>query len=175
MLVVLGSTNPVKAEATLQAFETFYEDVEVLPLSLPSRVKPFPTSEKETIQGAVNRALSAEAAQPDAEFALGIESGIVSVESRSYVRGYAAVVHGGEMGIGSSAAYEVSEHLLKRIDPNTDESKLVIDSIFGGRDVLNKEGVVGVLTRGKLVRTAVLRDAVILALTRFVSPEYYGI
>jgi inosine/xanthosine triphosphatase len=174
LLVVLGSTNPVKAEATLQAFETFYEDVEVLPLSLPSRVKPFPTSEKETIRGAVNRALAAKAAQPDAEFAVGIESGIVSVEGRSYVRGYAVVVHGEEMGIGSSAAYEVSERLLKRIDPKTDESKRVIDSIFGERDVLDKEGVVGVLTRGKLVRTAVLRDAVILALTRFVSPEYYG-
>jgi inosine/xanthosine triphosphatase len=174
LLVVLGSTNPVKAEATLQAFETFHEDVEVLPLSLPSKVKPFPTSEKETIQGAINRALAAEAARPDAEFALGIESGIVGMEGRKYVRGYAVVVHGGEIGIGSSAAYEVSKGLLKRIDPKTDESKRVIDSIFGGRDVLDKEGVVGVLTRGKLVRTAVLRDAVICALTRFVSSEYYG-
>jgi inosine/xanthosine triphosphatase len=173
LLVVLGSTNPVKAEATLKALETFYEDVEVLPLSLPSRVKPFPTSEKETIQGAINRALAAEAAQPNAEFAVGIESGIMSMEGRKYVRGYAVVVHGEELGIGSSAAYEVSEGLLKRIDPRTDESKRVIDSIFGGRDVLDKEGVVGVLTRGKLARSAVLRDAVICALTRFVSPEYY--
>ena len=175
MLVVLGSTNPVKAEATLQAFETFYEDLEVLPLSLPSGVKPFPTSEKETIQGAINRALTAGAAQPDAEFTVGIESGIVSTEGRSYVRGYAAVARGEEVGIGSSAAYEVSEGLLQMIDPRTDESKRVIDSIFGGRDVLDKDGVVGVLTKGKLVRTAVLRDAVICALTRFVSPEYYGL
>ena len=158
----------------MRAFETFFEDVEVLPLSLPSRVKPFPTSEKETIRGAINRALAAGAARTDAEFAVGIESGIVSIEGRKYVRGYAVAVHCEEVGIGSSAAYEVSEGLLKRIDPRTDESKRVIDSIFGGRDVLDKEGVVGVLTDGKLVRSAVLRDAVICALTRFVSPEYYG-
>jgi len=175
LLIVIGSTNPVKAKATLQAFEVFYEDVEVLPLSLPSGVKPFPTSEKETIQGAINRALAAGAARPDTEFAVGIESGIMSTEGRNYVRGYAAVVRGEEIGIGSSAAYEVSEGLLKMIDPKTDESKRVIDSIFGGRDVLDKEGVVGVLTKGKLVRTAVLRDAVICALTRFVSPDYYGL
>ncbi len=158
----------------MRAFEAFYEDVEVMPLSLPSRVKPFPTSEKETIGGAINRALTAGAARPDAEFAVGIESGIVSTEGRSYVRGYAVVVRGGETGIGGSAAYEVSEGLLKRIDPKTDESKRVIDSMFGRRDVLDKEGVVGVLTRGKMVRSEVLRDAVICALTRFVSTEYYG-
>ena len=55
-IIVLGSTSPVKLEATKQAFGAYYNHFEVKPLSLPSGVNPFPTTDEETLQGALNRA-----------------------------------------------------------------------------------------------------------------------
>lgn len=174
MLVVVGSTNPLKVGAARDAFRDFFGDVEALGLPVPSGIKPFPTSEEETIRGAKNRARVAASERPDADFHVGIEAGIVEVDGRSFVRAYAVVVRGDETGLGCSAAYEAPPNILERIDPESDSSRLVIDSVMGRRDVLETEGVIGVLTKGRLTRAAVNRDAVRCALTRFVSPQYYS-
>ncbi len=174
MLVAVGSTNPVKVEASRRAFTKFFEAVEVTPIDVPSGVKPFPTSESETVHGAINRVHNTVDEVPEAEYAVGIESGIVEVDGVKFVRTYAAVLHEGVLGIGGSAAYEAPEPILSRIEPGTDASKRVIDSALGRKDVLDKEGVVGVLTQGRLDRSSILRDAIVCALTRFVSPKYYS-
>lgn len=174
MLVAVGSTNPVKVEATRQAFIQFFDTVDMIPVNVPSGVKPFPTSESETLQGAINRAHNTADKIPEAECAVGIESGIVEMDGKKFVRTYAAILHEGVLVLGGSAAYEAPEPILSRIEPSTDASKRVIDSMMGRKDVLDKEGVVGVLTQGRLARSSILCDAVICALSRFVSPRYYG-
>jgi len=173
MLVVVGSTNPLKVGAARDAFQDFYGDVEALGIAVPSGIKPFPTSEEETIRGAKNRAKASASERPDADFHVGIEAGIVEVDGRSFVRAYVIVVRGDESGLGCSAAYEAPPYILEQIDPESDSSRLVIDSVMGRQDVLETEGVIGVLTKGMLTRAAVNRDAVRCALTRFVSPQYY--
>lgn len=173
MLVAVASKNKVKTEATAQAFSQFYESVEIVAVHSPSGVKPFPTSEWETLEGAINRAKAARSLRPDVEFTVGIEAGIVEMLERSFVRAYAVVLRDDEMGLGSSAAYEAPAGILDRLDPETENSKQMIDSVMGEHDVLSNRGVVGVLTGGRLDRTRINRDAVICALTRFVSPRYY--
>ncbi len=174
MLVAVGSTNPVKVEASRRAFAQFFDAVEVTPIDVPSGVKPFPTSESETLHGAINRVHNTVDEVPEAEYAVGIESGIVEVDGIKFVRTYAAILHEGVLGIGGSAAYEAPEPILSRIEAGTDASKRVIDSMLAKKDVLDKEGVVGVLTQGRLDRSSILRDAIVCALTRFVSPKYYS-
>lgn len=173
MLVAVGSNNKVKIEATAQAFSQFYGSVEIVSAPASSGVKPFPTSERETLEGAINRAKEARSLRPDAEFAVGIEAGIVEMLERSFVRTYAVVLRDDEMGLGSSAAYEAPAGILDRLDPETENSKQIIDSMMGEQDVLSNRGVIGVLTGNRLDRTKINRDAVICALTCFVSPRYY--
>jgi inosine/xanthosine triphosphatase len=173
LLVAVGSTNPLKVGAARDAFRDFYGDAKVEGLHVPSGIKPFPTSEEETIRGAKNRARAAASERPNADFHVGIEAGIVEVDGRSFVRAYAVVVRGEEMGLGCSAAYEAPPTILERMDPESDSSRLVIDSVMGRHDVLETEGVIGILTQGRLTRATINRDAVRCALTRFVSPRYY--
>ena len=171
--MAVGSLNPVKVEAARRAFAAFFDEVEVEPVEVASRVKPFPTSEEETLQGALNRAHAVAAARPDADYSVGIEAGIVEVAGHRFVRAYAAVLRGGVMGLGGSAAFQVPPRLLARIDPESEESKQAIDQELGRANVFRHEGAVGILTRRRLDRTTVLRDAVICALAPHLNPRYY--
>lgn len=173
MRVVVGSQNPVKVEASGQAFRLFFDDVQILPVSVESKVKAFPTSQAETVHGAMNRVRAAAAAQPEAEFAVGIEAGIIPFQRRRFVQAYAVVLHEGQLGLGASAALELPLNVLELIDPTSDASKDIVDTIFGRKNVFQNEGAFGVLTKGRLTRTTVIRDAVICALARFLNPQYY--
>ena len=169
----IGSTNQVKVAAIEQAFRLYHEGLSFLPLDVPSGVNPFPMSESETLTGAINRARAVKAARPDVDYSVGIESGVCEVVGAKFVRSYAAVIHLGVLGLGSSAAYEAPEPIISRIDPTSDLSRQVIDDMLGRREVLSQEGIVGVLTERRLSRASILRDAVICALTRFTLPEQY--
>lgn len=173
MRVVVGSQNPVKVDASKQAFSLFYDDVEVTPVSVESKVKAFPTSQAETMNGALNRVHAAAAALPEAEFAVGIEAGIIPFQGRKFVQAYAVVSHEGQLGVGASAAIELPSNVLDLIDPTSDASKDIVDAIFGRKNIFENEGAFGVLTKGRLTRTTIIRDAVICALARFLNPQYY--
>jgi inosine/xanthosine triphosphatase len=173
MRVVVGSQNPVKVEASRQAFSLFFEDVQIVPVSVESKVKAFPTSQAETMKGALNRARAAAAAVPTAEFAVGVEAGIIPVQQRKFVQAYAIVLQGKQLGVGASAALELPPNALSLIDPTSDASKDVIDTIFGRKNLFENEGAFGALTNGRLTRTAIIRDAVVCALPRFINPKYY--
>jgi len=170
MRFVVGSPNPVKIGAVVDAFSKYF-DAEVFSVDVGSGVKVFPDSEELIYRGAINRA---KAAYRDGfDYSVGIEGGVVLFEGRWYDRSYVVVYDGDKMGIGSSACYEVPDNLVEGIDSTTDESKKVIDEAVGVEDVFTKQGVIGVLTRGEIYRRGLLTDAVICALTPFLNPDYY--
>ena len=170
MRVVVGSPNPVKVGAVLDAFSKYY-DVKVSSVDVGSGVKAFPDSEGLIYKGAVNRATRAYGDGFD--YSVGIEGGVVFFEGRWHDRNYVVVYDGENMGIGTSSAYEVPAHLVEGIDSTTDESKKVIDDSLGVEDVFTKQGVIGVLTRGMIDRRGLLAVAVVCALTPFLTPDYY--
>lgn len=173
MQIVIGSRNPVKIQATQQAFDLFFPQITITPVTVDSGVKPFPTSQTETLQGALNRARAAQKAFPEAEYAVGIEGGVITIDVYSFVQGFTVIINGDTLGIGGSAAYEVPSSILKKIDPKKEASKHEISSLLGKSDLFQQEGVIGILTKKQLTRTMVYRDTVICALTRFLSPEQY--
>jgi inosine/xanthosine triphosphatase len=170
MRVVVGSPNPVKIGAVLDAFSKYYK-VEVFSVNVSSGVKAFPDSEELIYQGAWNRAKRAYSDGFD--YSVGIEGGVVFFEGRWYDRNYVVVFDDENMGIGTSSAYEVPAHLVEGIDSTTDESKKIIDESLGVEDVFTKQGGIGVLTRGEIERRGLLADAVVCALTPFLNPDYY--
>lgn len=173
MYVVLGSTSPVKVNATKQAFGAYFDEVEVKALPLPSGVKAFPSSDEETLQGAMNRAEKARSLEPGADFAVGLEGGLVKLEGYVLVHQIAIVIKDDIKGIGVSQGYVAPDRLIRQLDMESDSSRKTIDGYFGRDEILSEEGVVGVMTNGVLTRTDASRDAVICALTRFVNPKYY--
>jgi len=173
MYIVLGSTSPVKVNATKQAFGAYFDEVEVKALPLPSGVKAFPTSDEETLRGATNRAEKARTLEPGADFAIGIEGGLVRLDEQVLVHQIAVVIKDEIKGIGVSQGYVAPDRLIMQLDMESDDSRKIIDGYFGRDEILSEEGVVGVMTNGVLTRTDASRDAVICALTRFVNPRYY--
>lgn len=174
MKVAVGSPNPLKAEAVKDAFSMFFKDVEVVSIDVASEVRPFPVGDMEIMTGAANRAKGAKVSCPDCEYSVGIEGGVVEFAGRWFDRNYAVVLWDGRMGVGCSAGYEIDESILRQVNPETDDSKKVIDRIMGEENVFDGVGVIGVMTQRRLTRTDVLRDAVACALTRVVAPWLYG-
>lgn len=172
MLVILGSTSPVKVNATKQAFETYFTGVEIKGIRVPSRIKPFPTSDEETYQGALNRA-NAVSEQMHADYYVGLEGGLQNLKGHTLVKQIAVIKKGERICVGVSSGYTAPESLIKRLDMTSDESRKILDKYFGKNEILSKEGIIGVLTNEILNRTIVSRNAVICALARFINPQYY--
>src|SRR6478609_8505470 len=103
-IVVVGSTNPVKIAAVMAVLERSGSHARVRGLAVPSGVRDQPEGDAETIRGATQRAKTALEAS-DADFAIGIEGGIV--EEAGYMRtcAWAAVAtRDGRVGVGGSLA-----------------------------------------------------------------------
>jgi inosine/xanthosine triphosphatase len=174
MLVVVGSQNPVKLKATLQAFQLYFETIDVEGVVVDSGVKPFPTSQEETLQGAINRVHASIKEVPQADFAVGIEAGIITIHKRHFVQAYTSILKDGQIGLGASAAFESPNQLLRQINPDSESSKSIIDAFLGKTNLLQQEGVIGILSQKRLTRTKILRDSIICALPPFLVPEYFG-
>lgn len=173
MRVAVGSKNPVKLEAVNQAFHLYFDEIEILPVSVDSGVQPFPMSQQETLAGAQNRAQKAWETDTSLDYAVGIEAGIFSIETFFLVQGFAAVKKDDKVGLGCSVAFEISPNFVGKIDPLSDQSKQTIEQLLGRSNIFHQEGVIGVLTQNQLTRTQILRDAVICALPRFLLPQYF--
>jgi inosine/xanthosine triphosphatase len=173
MRIVVGSQNPVKRNAVYQAFSQYFDAVEIISAKVDSGVQPFPMSQPETLQGAINRAHSAQKEEPSADFSVGIEGGLFTFNNTTYIQAIAAVLQNTVIGVARSVAIEVSQTLVAKIDPTSDTSKETVDQLMGRNNLFQNEGVMGVLTQNRLTRTQVLRDAVVCALPRFLIPEFY--
>ena len=79
--IALASHNPVKIQATLNAFQRMFpgEHFEIDGLSVSSGVPEQPMSDTETLQGAIQRAKNAAAMLPEADYWVGIEGGVEDV------------------------------------------------------------------------------------------------
>lgn len=175
MLILVGSTSPVKINATEQAFAEYFSDFTVKGFPTSSNVNPYPWSDEETFQGALNRAKAAFKQEPTADYSVGLEGGLQRLREWMIVKEIAVVLHKNEVGVGFSVGYACPSKILSQLDQKPDSSRKNIDAFFGKQEVLSKEGPLGVLTNSKLTRTGISKDAVICALTRFVNPRFYEI
>ncbi len=140
--------------------------------STTTGIKPFPTSEEETFQGAVNRARAVSEIE-QADYYVGLEGGLQTLNGYTIVKQIAVVLHEEKAGVGISSGYNAPATLINQLDMTSDESRKILDKYFGQTEILSKEGIIGVLTNGKLNRTTISRDAIICALTVFINPQYY--
>lgn len=176
MKVLVGSKNPVKINAVKQAFSRFFNDVEVVGISVPSNVPSQPVNDQ-TFNGARNRVLGLKRINDEkglgAKFFVGIEGGIMQHYSRWFAFGGICIMDNeGREGYGTSPHFELPEvitrELLKGIELGD-----VMDKIQKESNTKQKHGAIGFLTGGVTDRTKFYVEGLTVALCPFLNKEMY--
>jgi inosine/xanthosine triphosphatase len=164
--IAVGSKNPAKLTAVRAAFEKIGYEVEVSGLSVPSGVADQPFSDEETIRGALNRATLA-VQSGDYDYGIGLEGGVEETPYGMFLSNWGAVVNRtGEKSIGGGIRILLPERIASGVREGK-ELGTVIDDFTGEQNVAKKEGTMGVLTKGHIIRSEVFRDVVICAFATF--------
>ena len=172
MKVLVGSRNPVKIEATKEAFSKFFDNIEVVGIEVDSKVSSQPINQ-ETFEGAKNRAMELRKINKEknlgAKFFVGIEGGIIKLYSRWFAFGAVCIMdEKGRIGFGTSPHFElpasIVKHLLERV-----ELGKVMDRITGERNTKQKGGAIGFFTKNVMDRKSLYVSGLIVALIPFLN------
>ena len=179
--VIVASKNPVKIEAARQGFERMFpgEEFAFQGISVSSGVSDQPFSNHETLQGAINRARSAQEQAPQADFWTGIEGG-VSAElegetSRGELWAYAwvTVLSRDLQGKGRTGTFVLPPQVAELVHQGKELGE-ADDIVFGRTNSKQENGAVGLLTGDVIDRAAFYIQAVILALIPFKNRALYN-
>lgn len=170
--VIVGSTNPVKIAAVRAVLERAGARANVEGMAVASGVADQPFGDAETIRGATQRAQAVLSAT-NADFAVGLEGGVVDEEGVMRSCAWAAVVsRDGRVGTGGSLAMTLPARVATLVREGT-ELGHAMDRITGGRDTKHNAGAVGILTAGLVDRQRAYEWLVTYALAPFLTPELY--
>jgi len=179
--VAVGSKNPVKVAAVRQAFFRAFPDRPLVCVGhdVPSGVSDQPWGRDETRQGALQRAHGALLAEAGADYAVGVEGGVVEAHDgclRSVA--YVAIRRGRDLRISveQTASFKLPprvERLLLGEEPGHGKLELgaACDLVFNETNSKQQGGTVGAVTRGLLDRTAYYEHAVVCALAPFLHDD----
>ena len=173
-VVAVGSTSPAKVGAIRTAVLGSLADLfpavqDVRGVAAASGVPAQPIGDAQTRAGAERRARGALERLADADLAFGLEGGVAfDEEGTAWAFSWvAAVDRRGSLGLARSAAFALPDALTRQLRDGAELGD-AIDRTFGvdrGETRLKDgPGAVGLLTAGRIVRSELFRDAVVLAL-----------
>ncbi len=171
--IMVASTNPVKIASALAGFQRMFPDDQYTAqgISVASGVSDQPMSDAETMQGAINRAESAQQREPDADYWVGIEGGVDSHDGALQAFAWIVVMGGGHIGKSRTAAYYLPEETASLVRQGIELGD-ADDQVFGRSNSKQQNGSVGLLTGDVIDRTAYYVQAVILALIPFKNSQF---
>lgn len=174
MLVIVGSKNNAKVEAVkeiLAEYESF-RDAEVVSHQVSSGISEQPFSLEETVRGATNRAKNA---FKDCNYSFGLESGFMSVPHTK--TGYmdvsvCSIYDGSQFHIGLSPAFEPPKEVFRVMrEEGVDMSEATRRvGLTEHPKVGVAEGIIGILTKGRMMRKDQTKQAIIMALIHLENP-----
>lgn len=178
MKIGVGSTNPVKVGAVEEMAPQYdlLVGAEILAVNAESSVSEQPISIDETVRGAMNRANTARAAGCDLGF--GIESGLIEVphtKTGMLDLCACAIYDGEEYHIGLSPAFECPIRVIELIRNEGMDLNQAFYTI-GMTDnpkVGSAEGVISLLTKGRLTRKEYTKQAILMAMIHLENAEFY--
>jgi len=160
MHIFVGSTNPVKINATTVAAAETWPKIKVSGFEVMSGVSEQPITDQETKTGAINRAQAVlqiglkEAVDSKDILGVGLEGGVfVDDQNQTWTTVWAAVVdHKNNLYIANGARFPVPEIVAKQIEAG-EEMGPIMASFFNGRSIKHQEGMIGVVTNNFVDRT----------------------
>lgn len=173
-LIVIASTNPVKVNAALAGFQQMFPGVEIKtkPVVVPSDVRDQPMSDEETYTGASNRVENARKEHPQADFWIGIEGGIQTIQGELTAFAWVVVQSGNLVGKARSGAFFLPMAVAELVEQGI-ELGIADDMVFGSKNSKQAGGAVGLLTQNVLDRKQLYEQAVVLALVPFKNEQLY--
>jgi inosine/xanthosine triphosphatase len=173
LVVVVGSTNPVKVAAVRAVILRVAPLAQVTGVAVSSGVPDQPMGDDETQRGARTRAQAALAAS-EAALALGVEGGVVPLpDGRLRTCAWAvAVDRAGREGVGGSLAMPLPAAVAVRVCAG-EELGVAMDVVARTSGTKVGRGAVGLLTAGLLDRQGAYEPLVTYALAPWLAPALY--
>lgn len=175
MKVLMGTKNPGKIEGARQAFEKYFDNVEVEGVSVSSDVGDQPVNE-EIFLGAKNRVKNlkkyAKENNIEADFYVASEAGITDLLG-NWIDINAAVVEDKEgfQTVGTSQGFEIPEKYVEEIKET--ELGKVMDKVFNGHELAKGKGGISLLTKDVISRIDLTRNAFVMALISHINGEIW--
>jgi len=175
MKILMGTKNPGKIEGARQAFEKYFDNVEIEGIPVSSNVGEQPVDE-EILQGAKNRVKNlkeyAKKNNIEADFYISTEAGITNLLG-DWIDINAAVIEDstGFQSVGISQGFPIPDKYIEEIKA-TDLGK-VMDKIFAGKDLGKGKGGISFLTKDEVSRIDFTRSAFIMALISHINGEVW--
>ena len=176
--IAVGSKNQAKNLAVKTVFKRAFPDsaIHTHGYDVASNIADQPTTDEESIQGAVNRAQAALAQHAAAEYGVGLEGNTAVIADRMFLHGWVAITRRetGETGIGHSSGIELPEHIRRGVESGYELGPL-LQQMLGDTDntIRHTLGTNGVLSGGMYTREQEFIDATTVALARFVKPGLF--
>ena len=176
--ILVASTNPVKRNAALKAFEKVFPDrvVQCEVQAAHSGVADQPMNEADTKLGAHNRVnyCAQKDVQQEYDFYVAMEGGVEHFDDGAATFAYMAIRHvNGPIYSGRSANLPLPPSVYTRLE-HGEELAHAMDDIFNEHNIRQKGGAIGILTNHLETRESVYTQALILALAPFIHSELYA-
>lgn len=167
--VVAATTNPAKIKAISLAFDDVFgpNGYRVEGINVDSGVPLQPIGSIETRTGARQRVSHARQMRPEADFWVGVEAGIEDNMTFAWM----VIEHLQSRGESRSASLMLPDIILQGIRQGRELGDEMAD-LTGISNVRHQGGAIGIFTNGKLTRTSVYHQALLLALVPFHNEIY---
>jgi inosine/xanthosine triphosphatase len=174
MKIAVSSENPVKIEAVRSAFEKIFsgKEIKLTCVSVESGVGSQPMSNKETLQGAENRAKNVLQAFPESDFAVGIEGGVHFYPDSTVAFAWMVICSKEKTSKSRTSTFELSPKIAVLLKEGYELGD-ADDMIFKEKNSKQKNGAVGLLTNNVITRKELYEQALILALIPHIHPGLY--
>ena len=175
MKILMGTKNPGKIEGARQAFEKYFENVQIEGIPVSSEVGDQPINE-EIFQGAKNRVKNlkeyAKSNNIEVDFFVSSEAGITNLLGE-WIDINAVVIEDkkGLQSVGTSQGFPIPDKYIEEI--KTTELGKVMDKIFSGKELGKGKGGINFLTKNEVSRIDLTRSAFIMALTRHINGDIW--
>jgi len=177
MIINIGTKNNAKIEAVREAISTYpdLKDASLIAKDVESGIEDQPKHIEISLKGAKNRA---KAAFNDCDLSIGIESGITPVggTKTGYIEStICAIYDGKDFHVGNSCGFEVPPELIRLMhDEGMDLSQATkAAGLTDQEDIGADQGIVGLLTKGRINRKDYTITALIMALVQIEFRRLY--
>ena len=166
MKILMGTKNPGKIEGAKQAFEKYFDNVEIEGIGVSSDVSDHPINE-EIFLGAKNRIKNlkkyAKENNIEADFYIASEAGITNLLGE-WIDINSAVIESkdGFQTVGCSQGFQIPEKYMPEI-METELGK-VMDKLFDGENLGKGKGGISRLTHDVVTRIELTKNAFVMAL-----------
>ncbi len=180
MIIAVGSTNQIKVQAVEEVIAGYPDlaQAQVVSLAVPSAISDQPLSLEEVVRGAKNRAENAFAACKGCTYAFGIESGLCEAPGikTGFLEACICCIYDGKHHmLGLSCGFEIPPAILERVlEEKMDLSQACYHSgITTNAKLGAAEGLIGILTKGRINRKEYTKQCVITALIQLENAPWY--